>query len=87
MLTVTDTKAVIYPETELAELRERVEHLAKRDEEITKRLRLHLVCLSTGVIITVMLTFLDVPPVIHFGGVFAGLPVYWQEFLDWTKGW
>jgi hypothetical protein len=80
-------KVVKHPETDIDELRRQIAHLSKRDEEITKRLRLHLICITTGIVISISLTFVTIPPALHFGGLFAGIPVYWQEFLDWIKGW
>jgi hypothetical protein len=71
----------------VAELRKRVESLAKRDRDATRRVRVHITCVSSGMIITVATTFTALPPIFHLAGCLAGIPAIAQEVMDWIRRW
>lgn len=84
-------KPVVAPVTrtdrDVAEMRARIDKLAKRDRDATRRVKIHLIFVSVGIVISVALTFVSIPAVFHFGGIAAGLPAAIQEVIDWIRGW
>ena len=72
---------------EVAEMRAKLEALSKRNSDANKRLRVHLMFIVSGMVITVALSFIPVPPAVHFGGIAAGMPGAIQEAIDWIRGW
>lgn len=66
---------------------EKVYQDAKKDAEATNKLHKHLVMIVLGIAITVGLTFITNSIAAHFGPVAAGVPVFWQEIIDWIHRW
>lgn len=81
--------APVTHETDLQEIRERIEAIAIRDRDATKRVKVHLTCIASGMVIALSLTFAPaIPPVIHFGApCLPSLGACWQEILDWIRHW
>lgn len=69
------------------ELRAEVDMAAKRGHDANKRLKLHLVFVSCGIILNVGITFANMAIVLHFGAVLVGAPSVLYEFTDWIRGW
>lgn len=74
-------------DSDLAELRSKLERLAKRDGDANRRCRVHVTCISTGTMITVATTFTGLPPIFHLAGCLAAIPSLTQEFIDWMRRW
>lgn len=57
-----------------------------RPTEVNHKVAIHLGCIVFGIILTVAATWLPSDwTVVHFGGLFAGIPLVIQEILDWIK--
>ena len=60
-----------------------VDKIAKQDPRETHKFRNHIVCVSIGLSITILVTFLPVG-MTHFAIAFTGVPSLIQEILDWV---
>jgi hypothetical protein len=72
---------------DLDEMRAKLVQLSKRNADANRRMRIHLVFVFAGIAVTVALSFVPIPPAVHFGPIAAGLPAAFQEVLDWVRGW
>jgi hypothetical protein len=81
------TDPVTVPVDEITNLHHEVDRLAKRDEDAYRRVRVHLLYISSGIVLSVGLTFVDAPLAIHAGAVLTTLPSILQEITDWVRRW
>lgn len=81
-------RPVTRTDNDLAEMHAKLERVAKRDRDANRRVRIHVLLVSSGLVISVALSFVPaLPPVVHFGPMVSGMPAIVQELLDWIRGW
>lgn len=61
----------------------KVDKIVKQDPRETHKFRNHVVCVTIGVAISVIVTFAPLG-MAHFAIAFTGLPSIVQEILDWV---
>lgn len=64
---------------------DQIHHIAKRDNEADKRVKVHIVYIVIGIIITSATPL--VPALIPFVGILGGIPTIAQEITDWVRHW
>ena len=72
---------------DLDELAARIEKAERRENAAAKRLQIHILCISLGIITTFALSFVDLSVIFHCVGIAAGIPSVMQEVLDHRHGW
>jgi hypothetical protein len=56
-----------------------------KDHKVNLKLSAHMICITLGIAITIILTFVPAEWVIHASGILVAGPAFVQEFIDWAK--
>lgn len=65
----------------------KISALVKRDNDANRRLQLHIIYITIGLLITIALSFWSSAIALHFGPALSGVPSIIQELTDWVKRW